>query len=117
MELNIINIINERFEKKGGIKRGSATFKHNIIYKKLGFILIVFILFILINLKEKHKVIIKESSFIKNKTKINDIISNDHNFKETNNISHNYIEIGKTDNISHNYTEIEKIDNISNNYT
>ena len=41
-----LNIINERFEKKGEIKRGATTLKHNIINKKLRFIIIVFILFI-----------------------------------------------------------------------
>ena len=106
-------IIKVRFEKKAKVNRTTSTLKHRIIYKKLIFLLIIFIAFILINLKEKPNNELKEISFIRNKTKNNDTSINPENFEKTDNISSNNTEIEKADNI----TEIEKTDNILNNST
>ena len=107
------NIITVSFEKKAKVNRRTSTLKHRIISKKLIFLLIIFISFILINLKEKPNNELKEISFIRNKTKNNDTSINPENFEKTDNISSNNTEIEKADNI----TEIEKTDNILNNST
>ena len=109
------NIINVRFEKKAKVNRRTSTLKHRIIYKKLIFLLIIFIAFILINIKEKPKKEIKEITFIRNKTKNNDTSFNLENFEKTDNISNNYTKIEKINNILNNYTEIEKTYNIFDN--